>query len=486
MATTRREILVQTAKEEFGDLDLGDKRRNARGVEIASKIAMRPRASFPDSMRDDAELEAFYRFTSNEDITYDAILEPHIEATTRRCESAGTVLAIHDMSEAKFSGDRDGLMEVGESSTFWALYTLAVRPSRQDGDVPMPLGLLGLHPFLSNRGAKGIMNRGKSVKKDSRAARYNRPRFEKESFLWDIGALTAVQNVGPDVQVIHVADQECDDYAFLSLLVEDGMRFVIRGDPKRRALDSDEQRAPAKELLEQAPHKFTREVLLSSRPHSSGSHAKRRTRPATLHVRAMPLTFKATKAAAASLAEIVVNVVHIFEPNPPAGEDAIEWLLYTSEPIATAEDLRFIVDAYCARWLIEEFFKAIKTGCAYEARQLGSGHALLNVLALCIPISWRMLMLRNLARSAQASDPATDYLSLAQIELLRLLRPKAKLGKSPTTREALLAIASLGGHLKNNGDPGWLTLWRGYRELLEAHNLARQLQHHGNLAALDL
>jgi hypothetical protein len=30
----------------------------------------------------------------------------------------------------------------------------------------------------------------------------------------------------------------------------------------------------------------------------------------------------------------------------------------------------------------------------------------------------------------------------------------------------MLAIAALGGHIKNNGDPGWLVLGRGLHDLL--------------------
>jgi hypothetical protein len=36
----------------------------------------------------------------------------------------------------------------------------------------------------------------------------------------------------------------------------------------------------------------------------------------------------------------------------------------------------------------------------------------------------------------------------------------------PTVREAMMAIAGLGGHLKSNGDPGWLVLGRGMHDLL--------------------
>ncbi|HYP75722.1 MAG TPA: hypothetical protein VER12_07205, partial [Polyangiaceae bacterium] len=41
-----------------------------------------------------------------------------------------------------------------------------------------------------------------------------------------------------------------------------------------------------------------------------------------------------------------------------------------------------------------------------------------------------------------------------------------KLPSKPTVRQAMLAIAGLGGHIKNNGDPGWLVLGRGFQFLL--------------------
>jgi len=31
----------------------------------------------------------------------------------------------------------------------------------------------------------------------------------------------------------------------------------------------------------------------------------------------------------------------------------------------------------------------------------------------------------------------------------------------------MLAVAAEGGHIKNNGDPGWLVLGRGYEKLLD-------------------
>jgi len=44
---------------------------------------------------------------------------------------------------------------------------------------------------------------------------------------------------------------------------------------------------------------------------------------------------------------------------------------------------------------------------------------------------------------------------------------RVKLARRPTSREVMLAIAGVGGHLKANGEPGWLVLYRGVQRLLE-------------------
>jgi hypothetical protein len=115
--------------------------------------------------------------------------------------------------------------------------------------------------------------------------------------------------------------------------------------------------------------------------------------------------------------------------------------------------------------VIEEYFKVIKSGCAYEKRQLESFETLINALAIFIPIAWRLLLLRTLARNTDGEAPATDALTHTQVEVL-VATSKRRLPPNPTVRQALQAIATLGGHIKNNGQPGWSVLARGYKKLL--------------------
>jgi hypothetical protein len=149
-------------------------------------------------------------------------------------------------------------------------------------------------------------------------------------------------------------------------------------------------------------------------------------------------------------------------------EPAVEWRLWTSEPIESPEDVFAVVDAYRARWRIEEYFKALKTGCAIEKRQIETHEGLVRVLALFAPIAWRLLLLRTTAHRADEAN-ATTVLTNRQLTCLRL--SLKKLGKqalpnAPSAIEAMLALARLGGHLKRNGLPGWQTLGRGFDKLL--------------------
>jgi hypothetical protein len=137
-----------------------------------------------------------------------------------------------------------------------------------------------------------------------------------------------------------------------------------------------------------------------------------------------------------------------------------------------------IVDWYRARWTIEEYFKALKTGCALEKRQLGDLHALSNAVALLAPIAWRLLLLKSESR-VHPEDPANSVLDDDELKVLRLVARRRPLPNNPTVSDAMHAIAGLGGHLKHNGPPGWITLARGYeklRNLTAGWNLRRSIE----------
>jgi hypothetical protein len=300
------------------------------------------------------------------------------------------------------------------------------------------------------------------------AVQMRTPRAEKKSTRWEAQAIETDAYLPSGTRGIHVMDQEADDYSVFSALSAASVSFVIRIEPGRRTSEQLQTRV----ALEAVEATVFREVMISSRSKAQATkpHPKRKARITTLSVRASRITLKKTVAAhEAELDSVSLNAVHVFEASPPAGETPIEWMLVTTEPIDTTAEIEAIVDHYRARWIIEEYFKALKTGCAFEKRQLCSYDGLLRALALFVPLAWTLLELRTLGRETTSTRPATELFSDDQMRLLRavLEKRRRKFPENPTVRDAMLGVAALGGHIKNNGDPGWQVLGRGFRRFLE-------------------
>jgi hypothetical protein len=448
---TARAATLSSLSSEVADADLGDIRLTRRLGLLVDSLADRPGESFPKAL-DDSELEAAYRFFGNAKVTPDAILAPHFRQTARRASVYSDVLVVHDTTQFEFGGDskREGLGRlIRPGQGFFGHFALA---TSADGDRE-PLGLLNLET---------IFRHDKAIPRKQRRAKDNRGESER----WR-RSIDATEARLPDgIRAIHVMDREADSYAILSTLDGAGRSYVIRSF-QDRVLTDDETRLRA--AAKAAKRSFEREVPLSRRPVIDGPkgqrHPARRCRVAKLSFAAKAIEIPRTAdAKAAASPTLRLNVIYVWERRPPPGEPPVEWFLLTNLPVGTPDELGFAVDCYRGRWTIEEYFKALKTGCQYERRQLESAHSLLNALAVLAPVAWRLLLLRHLARHAP-KRPATDALTTSQLKVLHAVA-KRPIPNRPTVQEAMLAVAALGGHLPRNGDPGWLVLGRGMHDLL--------------------
>jgi Transposase DNA-binding/Transposase DDE domain len=449
--------------DEMAGADLGDERLNARRDRVIEVLEQHPDVGFPDACASDGEAEALYRFLRNRRVSLEAVIEPHLRATADRCRAVGEVLVIHDTTENSFSGEkvRPGLTRLGpRRHGFWLHAALAVSAE----GLRAPLGVLSLAPFVRQ------MDRTRVAKPHWRT-RFSDP--HKESRRWAAGVTAVHTRLGAEVSPIHVMDREGDNYELFTQLVQHGDRFVVRLNYDRRLITADEAEAPAT-LNAAMPRDglCERTVTVSARPIGRRPRPLVTRRPARAHrvatvrIAAAAVTLKRPGDHRHPLpSSLAVNVVYASEINPPAGEPPIEWRLVTTEPIDTVEHALRIVEWYRTRWLIEEFFKCLKTGCAYEKRQLESLDTLLVALALLAPIAWQLLLMRHLAREFPDAG-ATVALTTRQIAILRATPVGQQLAARPSIRDALLAVARLGGHLRQNGEPGWLVLARGMQKLL--------------------
>ena len=447
--------LWEPIEAEFEGADFGDERLSQRLMTLVSTLERGPERSLAKSAKTVAAREAAYRFVQNERVGIDAMLAPHRAATVQRCREAGTVIVASDTTEFVFSGAARGkkLGRIqGGSRGFLGHVALAVT---SDGE-RRPLGVLGINTIV--RSDESLEHRNKRQEEG----------LPRESSKWE-EMVEQVEAELNGVPAIHVMDREADIYFLLSSMSSKGRRFVIRAS-QDRLLEGEEKFFGA---LPGAPVVLEREVKLSPRLKPRGTtkgrgHPVRDGRPARLSISCRTVTVLRPKRCESSYPESLrLNVVHVYEPEPPAGQPPVEWILATSEPIETPQQVAAIVDAYRARWLIEEYFKALKSGCSYEKRELRSLHTLSNMLGLLAVIAWRLLLLRSLERQS----PQTPAAAVIDIDLLEALAARLKdikepksLPPNPTVADVMKAVARLGGHHKSNGPPGWQLLWHGLQD----------------------
>lgn len=439
--------------------DLGDPRRVRRAQEMVARLARSPDVSLPIALVTGAELEGAYRFLSNEHVIFDDLLEPHIESTVERAQHAGTVLVLHDTTTCTFAHadpEEVGYLPTGKAGLLLHL-GLVVDMHRWR----RPLGIV--HAETLSRPQRS-RHRARS-KTGSNVSGKEMKWANKEYERWFRGIAEAEDRL-QGVQVIHVADSESDCYPLMSTMIRENQRFIFRA-RHDRVVDDDGEKAHLRDVVKRAKLRVSREVPLSRRLPTSiprSAHKPRAARIADLHIASTLATLHRPRGSEGCPPTLTVHVVHVYEPTPPAGQDAVDWLLYTTEPIDTVKRIEEIVDAYRTRWLIEEFNKALKTGCVVQKRQLESQEAILNLLALCLPIAVELLALRSLARQ-HPPRPAADLLTRTQIGALRALSHRP-VPRAPTAQDVLWCIAGIGGHIKNNGDPGWQVLQRGMQKFL--------------------
>jgi len=455
------------ALDEVRGAEFGDRRLSKRLLVLVEKLSVDPSASFPEAAGSEAALEATYRFFRNESVTPERILGPHVASTLDRVLAERAVIIAHDTTEFSFTTPREGLGRINDAGQgFFAHMALAVSA---DG-ARRPLGVLGVHTFTRQHPPK----RDKHTEKT--------PETERESFRWKALAVEVDQRLSESADAIHVMDSEADAYDLLDGLIANNQRFVIRLKFDRSIRDDDGDKIRLSQRLPELKGRFVREVQVSARnaPHHEKRGRKRNagrtSRLATLKFSSTAVSLVAPKSVGPGRSDLDVNVVSVVEVDAPAGIEPVTWLLVTTEPVGSSAEVERIVDAYRARWPIEEFFKALKTGCAFEKRQLEGLPALLNALAVFVPIAFQLLALRSAARSDPERPAAT---LLRKTQLLVLQRHKStRLPLNATARAAFLAIAQLGGHIKNNGEPGWIVLARGYQKLMDLEE--------GALAVLNL
>ena len=436
----------------FGSCELGDKRRVSRLVKVAEEIANNPSASLPSQIERWGDLKAAYRLFDRDEVTFEAIAKPHWELTRQR--ATGRVLILGDTTELDFGRFREieGVGPTGNGTGQGFLLHNALMVNAESDEI---LGIAGqtIHYRKKKRGGKRP-NASRRKKKKNR-----------ESEVWG----TVIDQIGPpsdNASYVHVFDRGADNFEVYCHLLQQRSDWVIRASQmSRRVLvgNSDEQ-MQFKSYLSQLKKLGEYTLSLRARPGQAAREATIEVRlgsirvPRPQHVSAWARKLKQPP--------ITMNVIEVVEVNPPEGIKPIRWILLTSLPVRTFEEAWLVISYYELRWLIEEYHKALKTGCRTESRQLKTSGRLEAFVGLTSVVSVRLLQLKSLART-KPEVPAQRVVPRIWLKMLKLARKNLPRVHDLTVGQFYREVAKLGGFLgrKGDGEPGWITIWRGWEKL---------------------
>lgn len=437
------------AQEQFASAQLGDQRRNKRLINLASHLAANPGGTLPQAFTMPAELKGAYRFLRQGGATFEQIIAPHLERTRQACQQPGEYLIIEDTTELDYThqpaAPELGVIGDGRGRGFALHSALAVRvegwtvEQRPEGVV---VGLFGQACSRPKKAPQG----------ERRAERLSRPRKSQrwaETFKWAGGP-------GPDCRWTYIADRESDFYEPMQLCQQHGVDFIIRAYQDRRL-------AGGGHLWE----RFVQAPVLGQMTVAVRARGNQPARTAIVEVRSVRVVLDGPWRPGRWQDPLPgVWAVEAREVNAPEGvTEPLHWRLLTSLPCDTWAQARRVVGRYTARWLVEEYHKALKTGAGVEDSQLETGDRLEALIGVLAVVAVRLLSTKLLARSRPDSFEATESFGP---QMLAILEHKWGLPQGGwTNRNVLVATARLGGFLarKRDGLPGWQTIWRGWHRL---------------------
>lgn len=450
------------AEQNFGGCVLGDVRRTNRLMELATQVAARPDGSTPEQTETWSDCKAAYRLFDTDDVTFAGIIAPHCQQTRESCSPQSVKLIINDTTEVDFGGLRhtEGLGRTGNGSGLGFFLHTAMMLDARDGRIE---GLAGQKLFYrkqKQKRCKGVVRRS----------------ADRESIVWG-DLIDEVGTPPAGVTWLHVCDRGADDIEIFHRARQQGCGWIIRAAKlNRKVISTDGRRLELNTLLRESPVQGTKEVLV---PRTA--KAARRTALVELRYCAIslprprvltPWLKEYAKQPGHCLGNLPMFVVELREAQPPAGVTPLLWVLYTSQPITNASEGFAVVDHYERRPTIEDYHKGLKTGCHVEQRCYHTAARLERVTGLLSVVAMRLLQLRTAARETP-DRPAHEVAPIEWVKLVQQIRPAKRKTKGPTTNmtiyEFLRAVAGLGGHLgrKSDGEPGWITLWRGFNKLLQ-------------------
>ena len=470
------------AVSEFGEVDFGDKRLSNRLLKLADSFVKTPENSINRSCSSWGETKAAYRFFQNENIDESKILNSHSMKTVERARKHKTILAIQDTCYISYKDHKKttglGIIasRIRSQHTNFQAHGLVMHTSFAITTDGLPLGLL-------DQQIKSRPELSKEVRElKKRSHNIALPIEDKESIRWLDSLEQSNSFELKDTNIVTICDREGDIYELFELAFRKKHSVLIRASQNRQVNKKSVYSEKTGQKLWDVAKSFScqgeLEIMVPARENNPA-------RNAILEIRFGDFSMSPTKNNVnnkiKNFQNLKLNLVYVLEKNVPEGVEPLEWLLLTNLTVNNFEEALEKVKWYALRWRIEVFHKILKSGFKVEECRLQTAKRLMRYLTIMSILAWRIFFITLIARA----EPQLPCSEIFGDEEWKVLYSKTHCTityppNPPTMKEAVLWVAKLGGFLgrKNDGDPGPITLWRGWRrlfDLVEGWNLALSL-----------
>jgi hypothetical protein len=403
----------------------------------------------------------FNRFLGNAKVTIERVIESWSEGTAEAAEGRH-ILAIQDTSEINFATTakrRRGLGEIGHGNGHGVL----------------------LHPMLAvdaeNGSCLGLLSGQVWTRKGRRTVSHDlRDLSDKESQRWIATALAAKPLLAKAAMVTVLGDRESDIFALYASAAEQRFHVIARSMHDRKLADGAGLYATSEAM-----------AVVDQRAIVLPARAQRAERVAVLELRfgAVKLARPQTRFLRHLPESLPLSLVDVREVDPQAGIEPLHWRLLTTHPVANTEEAWRVVEWYKRRWLIEQFFRVLKTqGFKLEDSQVATADRLLKLVAIAAKAAVITIQLLQ-ARDGRGHLPvrlafnANEVATLAALN--QNLEAQTKRLKNPHPPDNLAWAAWIIGRLggwdgyPSSKPPGPITMKHGL-EYLYAVAVGRSLK----------
>jgi hypothetical protein len=436
----------------FAAVALGREDRQQRLVFSTTQLALHPGNSLPAALAP-KQLRCFYHLLHRREATPEVLQADHFALTRQAMTVPEPILVVHDTTELDFTAHpalHEHLGPIGDGRGRGLLQHNSLAVRGRDG---LLLGLA--HQQL-------VLRRPAPQSNGRRQSSSQRQHRERESRLWKQG-FAGVGAAPKGVYWIDVCDRGADIFEALHAAVALGHHALIRACQDRCVqVERDGQKQP--DYLMQVARRLPAQAADVVAVAGKGG---RPAREAQVRLAACPVWIEPPKHMPGhrDCAPVQVWVERIWEVEAPAGVVPLEWVLLSTLPAGTEEELRTRRDWYARRWTTaEDYHQAEKTGVGEEKVRFQDGQSLRAILAVLAVVAVRVVQLRQVERACPEA-PAEQVATPLEIALVQEALGVAAMAWTVTA--FVRGVAKLGGFLgrKCDGKPGWKTLWRGYQKL---------------------